>query len=177
MYNFYTNLHPIPLHMVLTLVRWDLPVCAGSISKSLLLPTKTEYKKTEIVSSLLFDLQQEALKGCKIPIPRDSDVILVWNLEGCGSGSTKYRFLQANFREISTFFKQLKKNFDFSRQIFEKFWFFQANFRKISIFQAILKKFRFSRQKLLIYSYFWANNYSISLQKSPLSNVSVYDKI
>ena len=77
MYNFYTNLHPIPLHMVLTLVRWDLPVCAGSISKSLLLPTKTEYKKTEIVSSLLFDLQQEALKGCKIPIPRDSDVILV----------------------------------------------------------------------------------------------------
>ena len=38
-------------------------------------------------------------------------------------------------------------------------------------------KIRFSRQKLLIYSDFWVN-YSISLQKSPLSNIlPVHDKI
>ena len=52
-----------------------------------------------------------------------------------------------------------------------------GNFRKISIFQAIFKKCRISRQKLAIYSYF-LTNYSISLQKSPLSNiVPVHDKI
>jgi len=39
------------------------------------------------------------------------------------------------------------------------------------------KKFRFFRQKLAIDSYFWAN-YSISLQKSPLSNIlPVHHKI
>src|SRR6218665_2809238 len=38
-------------------------------------------------------------------------------------------------------------------------------------------KIRFSRQKLLIYSDFWAN-YSISFQKSPLSNIlPVHDNI
>src|SRR6218665_2226322 len=93
-----------------------------------------------------------------------------------------------------------QQNFDFSRQISEKFRFFQAilkkcrffqaNFRKISIFSGkffrnfdsfrqFFKKVRFSRQKLLIYSYmyFWTN-YSISFQKSPLSNIlPVHDKI
>ena len=52
-----------------------------------------------------------------------------------------------------------QKNFDFSRKISEKF--------------------RFSRQKLAIYSYSWAN-YSIALQKSPLLNifpVGLHDKI
>ena len=95
------------------------------------------------------------------------------------------------------------KNFDFFRQISEKFLFFQVialqqirffevNFRKttissgnftkknsifpdkfpqISIFQEILN-FK------AIYSDFLANNYSISLQKSPLSNIlPVNDKI
>ena len=65
--------------------------------------------------------------------------------------SEKFRFFQAFSRKIS----------DFSWQIFEKFQFFPA----------IFKKFRFSRQKLLIYSYFWAN-YSISLQKSSLKYTS-----
>src|SRR6218665_1286376 len=37
-----------------------------------------------------------------------------------------------------------------------QFLFFQANFRKISIFSGnFTKKFQFSRQNLLIYSYFW----------------------
>src|SRR6218665_123699 len=74
------------------------------------------------------------------------------------------------------------KKFRFSRKITEKFRFFQAiiftknrffrsNFRKISIFSGnFTKKFRLSKQKLAIYSYFCAN-YSISLKKSPLSNI------
>jgi len=83
----------------------------------------------------------------------------IW--EDRGSGSTKFRlFFQANFREISIFSGNFTKNFDFSRQIFEKFRFFHA----------IFETFRFSRQKLLIYSYFWPD-YSISLQKSPISNI------
>src|SRR6218665_3980327 len=78
---------------------------------------------------------------------------------------------------ISIFPGKFRRNFDFSRQIFKKFRFFQANFKKISIFSGNLKQIQFSRQKLLIYSYFWAN-YSISLQKSPLSNTfPVHDKI
>jgi len=36
-----------------------------------------------------------------------------------------------------------------------KFRFFHANYRKISIFSGNFYKFRFSRQKMLIYSYFW----------------------
>src|SRR6218665_157696 len=91
-----------------------------------------------------------------------------------------------------------RKNFDFSRQISEKFRFsmaiskklrslqefrffetnfrfFQENFKKIQFFQEILKKFDF--QATIAHSYFWAN-YSISLQKSPLSNLlPVHDKI
>jgi len=43
---------------------------------------------------------------------------------GRGSGSTKFRFFQANIREISMFFRQFHKIFRL----------FQAKFRKISIF-------------------------------------------
>jgi len=69
-------------------------------------------------------------------------------------------------QQLSIFPSKFSKNFDFFRQIFEKFRYFLA----------ILKEIRFSRQKLLIYSYFWANYY-ISLQKSPLSNIlPVHDK-
>jgi len=49
-------------------------------------------------------------------------------------------------------------------------------FKQFRLFQAIYKKIRFSRQKLVIYSCFWAN-YSIAFQKSPLSNIlPVHDK-
>src|SRR6218665_3363880 len=69
-------------------------------------------------------------------------------------GLKKIRFFHANFRQISIF---------------------SGNFTKVSIFSN-LKISRFSRQKLAIYSYFWANYY-ISLQKSPLSNIlPVHDK-
>src|SRR6218665_4182901 len=53
-----------------------------------------------------------------------------------------------------------QQNFNFPRQISEKFRFVQG----------ISPKYLFSRQILLIYSYSW-ENYSISLQKSPLSNM------
>ena len=83
--------------------------------------------------------------------------------------------------EIWRVVDQGQTNFDFSRQISKKFRFFPGKFSKnsdffrqilkeIRFFQAISQKFRFSRQKLLTYSYFWAN-YSISLHKSPLSNI------
>src|SRR6218665_3154355 len=78
------------------------------------------------------------------------------------------------------------KKISILQAISQKLRFFQANFWKISTFSCIflknydilgIKKNRFSRQKLLIYSYFWAN-YSISLQKSSLSNIlPVHDKI
>ena len=42
--------------------------------------------------------------------------------------------------------------------------------KKIIFFRLFHKKFLLSRQKLAIYSYFWPD-YSISLQKSPLSNM------
>src|SRR6218665_1591252 len=89
--------------------------------------------------------------------------------KGRGSGSKNFRFFQANFREISIiFFWQFHK----------KFLFFQANFPKnFDFFRHFYKIFRFSRQNLPIYSYFWAN-YSRSLQKSPLLNIlPVHDKI
>ena len=40
---------------------------------------------------------------------------------GRGSGSTKFRFFQANFREISLSLANFTRNFDFSGQIFRKF--------------------------------------------------------
>ena len=101
-------------------------------------------------------------------------------------------------KEISIFPGKFSKNFDFSRQILKKIRLFQANFRKNRFFQAnfkknlifsskfskkfylfrqFLEKIRFSRQKLLIHNCFWTN-YSISLQKSPLSKIlPVHDKI
>ena len=76
------------------------------------------------------------------------------------------------------------KKCDFSRQISEK-----SNFRpfhqrnrfsrQLQFFRKSQKEIWFSRQKWAIYSYFEAN-YSISLQKSPLSNIHVlpvHDKI
>src|SRR6218665_141570 len=77
-----------------------------------------------------------------------------------------FNFSRQIFAKISIFSGKFVTNFSFSRQICEKFRFFTQ-----------FKKNRFSRQKLLIYSDFWAN-YSISLQKSPLSNIiPVHDKI
>ena len=83
-------------------------------------------------------------------------------------------------RVNNIFFRQLHKKIRFSLANFWKQIFFQATLRKITIFrqifkrfrfcQAVFKKLRFSRQKLLIYSYFWTDS-SISLQKSPLSNI------
>ena len=61
---------------------------------------------------------------------------------------------------ISNFSGNFTKNFDFSRQISESFDFFWQFHQNNSILQA----------KLAVYSCFWAN-YSISLQKSPLSNM------
>ena len=63
-------------------------------------------------------------------IQRDSGINLVWHLEGSGSGSTKFRFFQANFREMSNFSGNFTQNFVFSRQIFERFRFFRQ-FKKI----------------------------------------------
>ena len=40
---------------------------------------------------------------------------------GRGSGSTKFLFFQANFREILIFSGNFMKKFDFSRPIFGKF--------------------------------------------------------
>src|SRR6218665_339199 len=61
---------------------------------------------------------------------------------------------------------------------FPKISIFSVNFtQEIRFFRQFHKQFIFSRQKLLIYSYFWAN-YSTSLQKSLLSNIlPVHDKI
>src|SRR6218665_3872987 len=124
-----------------------------------------------------------------------------------GQISEKFRFFQVISLKTSIFKVKFPKNFDilrqfskisrFSREISEKFRFFQelsqknqffgAHLRRISTFRQFHKKFRFSRQisqkyrfsrqQLAICSYFWAN-YSISLQKSPLSNIlPVHDNI
>src|SRR6218665_3616458 len=99
---------------------------------------------------------------------KDNNSSSIWfEIWGVVDPGKKNRFLQANFRKISIS----------SGNFTKKFRFFQANFRKISISQEILKRFRISRQKLAIYSYFLAN-YSIYLQKSPLSNIlPVHDKM
>src|SRR6218665_2369680 len=72
---------------------------------------------------------------------------------GRGSGSKKFRFLQANFRKISIFSGSFTKEYRVLQEISENFDFFRQ-----------LKKFDFPSKKLSIYSYLWAN-YSISLQK------------
>src|SRR6218665_846017 len=90
----------------------------------------------------------------------------------------KSRFSRKISQNFRVRFRQFHKKIDFSSQICEKFQFFSGNFIQNSDFSwQISEKYRFSRQKLAIYSYFWAN-YSISLQKSPLSNIlPVHDKI
>ena len=91
----------------------------------------------------------------------------------------KNQFFQANFRKKIQFFRQFHKKLWFSRQITgkcflgnfrKKIQFSQANFQKVLIFSRNSNFFWFSKQNLPIYSYFWAS-YSISLQKSPLSNI------
>src|SRR6218665_1254138 len=74
----------------------------------------------------------------------------------------KNRFLKANFRKISI----LSGNFTKEYRIL------QANFRKFQFFQAI-KKIRFSKQNIYIYSYLWAN-YSISLQSNHFRTYFLY---
>src|SRR6218665_3182448 len=67
-------------------------------------------------------------------------------------------------------------NLGFSKEILEKFRFFSGKFSKEFKFFRQLKKPIF-QAKLLISSYFWVN-YSIYLQKSPLSNIlPVHDTI
>jgi len=101
--------------------------------------------------------------------------------------SEKFWFFSRQFHKKFRFFRKISEKFRFLRQIFKKNRFFQANFWKISNFSGkFWKNFKFFRQfkknpifqaKLLISSYFWVN-YSISLQKSPLSNIfSVHDTI
>jgi len=82
--------------------------------------------------------------------------------------SQKFRFCFRQFHKKSTFLSKFAKNFDF----------FSGNFMQNFDFSwQISEKYRFPKQKLAIYSYFWAN-YSISLQKSPLSNIlPLHDKI
>src|SRR6218665_1456795 len=95
-----------------------------------------------------------------------SGVNLVLNLGVVDPGQT-------NFDLFRQFFSG-----NFTKEFHKKIRFFQGNFRKMSIFSGNLKqKFDFPSKQLSIYSYFWAN-YSISLQKSPLSNIlPAHDKI
>src|SRR6218665_2035401 len=73
------------------------------------------------------------------------------------------------------------KEFDFSRQLSKKLRFYSGNFtqkidfpdkfpKNFNFFQAISQRISIFQAKLAIYRNFWAN-YSISLQKSPLSNI------
>src|SRR6218665_3587464 len=93
---------------------------------------------------------------------KDSNgVNLVLNLGGRGFGSKNFDFYSKFPNFSGNFTKEYRvlqniENFDFFRQ---------------------LKKFDFPSKKLSIYSYLWAN-YSIPLQKKPLSNIlPVQDKI
>ena len=72
--------------------------------------------------------------------------------------------------KISIFPGKFLRNFDLFQAISKIISIVPGNLSKNFIFSGNLRKNRFSRQKLLIYSYFWAN-YFISLQKSPLSNI------
>src|SRR6218665_3088164 len=80
-------------------------------------------------------------------------------------------YLDMISQSINQSIRKFKKKSIFKGKFAKNFNFFQVILCKISIFHGKFpKKYRFSRQKLAIYSYFWAN-YSISLQKSPLSNI------
>jgi len=73
-------------------------------------------------------------------------------------------------KQISICPDKFPKNFNFFKQFHKHIWIFQGNFLKISIFQANFRKieilfrqfyfFPFSRQKLAIYSYLWANYFA-----------------
>jgi len=94
-----------------------------------------------------------------------SGVNLVWNLGVVDPGKTNFNFSRQVSEKFRFFSRNFTKKCQFSRQISENF----DNFRQF-------KKNRFSRQKLANYSNFWAN-YSISLQRSPLSNIlPVHDR-
>src|SRR6218665_369980 len=96
----------------------------------------------------------------------------IWKIGG--SGSKKFRFFHANVLKISIF---TGKNFDFSRQISENSRFFSGKHFRMTCFSHLLQNVRLSRKKLPFTTKFWAN-YSISLEKSQLSNIlSVHDKI
>jgi len=83
----------------------------------------------------------------------------------------KFRFSRKISQKCRFCFRQFHKKIDFSGQISKKFRFFSGNFiQNFNFSWQISEKYRFFRQKLAIYSYFWAN-YSISLQKSPPSNI------
>ena len=58
---------------------------------------------------------------------------------GCGSGSKKFRFFQANFREISIFSGDFTKNFDFSSKFVKKIDVFMQISQKFRLFKAIEK--------------------------------------
>src|SRR6218665_3583077 len=73
----------------------------------------------------------------------------------------KFRFFQAKFPKKIDFFQAIsKKYFAFSRQISEKFRFLRQFHKKLRLFQAKIVHLRY----LCV-------NYSIFLQKSPLSNL------
>src|SRR6218665_1558829 len=73
----------------------------------------------------------------------------------------------------------LKKVSIFPRQIDERFRLFSGKNFRITSLSHLLQNVRLSRQNLPFTAKFWAN-YSISLEKSPLSNilpVGLHDKI
>src|SRR6218665_623830 len=72
-------------------------------------------------------------------------------------------------KKISISTGKFPKNLNFFRQFYKRISSFAGKFPKILIFSGN-KKIDFPSQKKSIYSYLWAN-YSISLQKSPLSNI------
>ena len=106
-----------------------------------------------------YGYQRTQAYACNWAIQPAAASIYFFKSEGSWIRVNKISIFQAKFREILIFSGNFTKNFDF-RGIFLNFDFSGNCFLKIP----------FSRQKLLIYSHFWAN-YSISLQKSPLSGI------
>ena len=86
---------------------------------------------------------------------------------------TKISIFQGKFLKNFEFFGNFSKNFDsiFFRQFLKKS-IFQGKFQKnFDFFRQFPKKFQFYRQKLALYSNFWAN-YSISLEESSFEHAS-----
>src|SRR6218665_1117962 len=78
-------------------------------------------------------------------------------MRGRGSGSKKFRFLQANFRKISIFQAILQKNIEFFMQISENFDFFKQ--LKKSIFQAKNCPFTATCTSVQIILFLFKNNH------------------